>query len=82
MARQELAAFRDAVNRLPPRCRAVFILRKLELLPHEEIARRLGITVSTVDKQLARALRLIRADMDEADGSASVGRPGEREARS
>jgi DNA-directed RNA polymerase specialized sigma24 family protein len=39
----------------------VLLLRKVELLSHREISERLGIAVSTVEKQHARALRLLRA---------------------
>lgn len=60
MTRQERAQLEWALAQLPPGCRAVLILRKLELLPHDEIARRLGITRSTVEKQQARAMRLLR----------------------
>lgn len=61
MARQELALLEQAVAELPAGCRAVLLLRKVELLSHREIADRLGIAVSTVEKQHARALRLLRA---------------------
>ncbi len=61
MARQELDLLEQAIAQLPGGCRAVLLLRKIELLSHREIAERLGITVSTVEKQHARALRLLRA---------------------
>lgn len=61
MARQELSLLETAMAELPPGCRAVLLLRKIELLSHREIADRLGIAVSTVEKQHARALRLLRA---------------------
>ena len=61
IARQELARLEDAIAQLPPGCRAVLLLRKIELLSHQAIAQRLGIAVSTVEKQHARALRLLRA---------------------
>ncbi len=61
MARQELRQLESAIAQLPPGCRAVLLLRKVELLSHREIANRLGIAVSTVEKQHARALRLLRA---------------------
>ncbi|MBA4135749.1 MAG: RNA polymerase subunit sigma-24 [Opitutus sp.] len=61
MARQELERLEAAITRLPEGCRAVLLLRKVELLSHQEIADRLGIAVSTVEKQHARALRLLRA---------------------
>lgn len=61
MARQELQLLERAIAELPEGCRAVLLLRKVEMLSHREIAERLGITVSTVEKQHARALRLLRA---------------------
>jgi RNA polymerase sigma factor (sigma-70 family) len=61
MARQELRLLEDAIAQLPEGCRAVLLLRKVELLSHREISERLGIAVSTVEKQHARALRLLRA---------------------
>ena len=63
MARQELAQLEAAIAALPEGCRAVLLLRKVELLSHQEIADRLGIAVSTVEKQHARALRLLRASL-------------------
>lgn len=64
MARQELDLLEEAIARLPEGCRAVLLLRKIEQLSHRDIADRLGIAISTVEKQYARALRLLRADME------------------
>lgn len=63
MARQELQLLESAIAKLPEGCRTVLLLRKVELLSHREIADRLGIAISTVEKQHARALRLLRAAM-------------------
>ncbi len=60
IARQELQALEQAIAELPPGCRAVLLLRKVEMLSHQEIANRLGIAISTVEKQHARALRLLK----------------------
>ena len=60
MARQELQQLEIALGQLPPGCRTVLLLRKIEFLSHAEIAGRLGISISTVEKQHARALRLLR----------------------
>jgi RNA polymerase sigma factor (sigma-70 family) len=60
MARQEWQDLEQAIAQLPEGCRTVLLLRKIELLSHQEIAERLGIAVSTVEKQHARALRLLR----------------------
>ena len=64
MARQELDLLEEAIAQLPEGCRVVLLLRKVEQLSHREISDRLGIAVSTVEKQHARALRLLRAAME------------------
>lgn len=66
MSRQELAILEQAIAELPEGCRKVLLLRKIDLLSHKEIAARLGITVSTVEKQHARALRLLRSSLSES----------------
>lgn len=68
VARQELQNLEQAIAQLPEGCRAVLLLRKIELLSHQEIAHRLGIAVSTVEKQHARALRLLRASLVAGSG--------------
>jgi RNA polymerase sigma-70 factor (ECF subfamily) len=47
--------FARAVMALPAQYRAVFVLRMFEILSYEEIARRLNISVGTVDSRLYRA---------------------------
>jgi RNA polymerase sigma factor (sigma-70 family) len=64
MARQELGILEEAIAQLPDGCRAVLLLCKIEQLSHREIAERLAIAVSTVEKQHARALRLLRTAME------------------
>lgn len=51
------------VNQLPPKCREVLLLRMLEGLSQKEIAARLSIAVSTVEKHLAKALHSSRDAM-------------------
>jgi RNA polymerase sigma factor (sigma-70 family) len=68
MARQEFGLLEQAIAGLPEGCRAVLLLRKVELLSHREIANRLGIAISTVEKQHARALRLLRAALPADTG--------------
>lgn len=65
IARQEWELLQTAIDDLPSGCRQVLLLRKVELLSHREISERLNIAVSTVEKQHARALRLLRAALPD-----------------
>lgn len=44
---------------LPPRCREVFVLCRVEGLDHQQIAERLGISKSTVVSQMVKAMQRI-----------------------
>lgn len=57
-ARQELDRLQRAIGALPKGCREVLRLRKLLGFSQKEVAAELGISEHTVEKQLARALRL------------------------
>lgn len=52
----ELQRLLQTVDELPPRCREVFILCRVEGFSHGEIAERLGISKSTVVSQMVKAL--------------------------
>lgn len=58
-ARQELRRLAAAFDRLPDRCRQVVWLRRVEELPQKEVAARLGIGEKTVEKQVAKGMRLV-----------------------
>jgi RNA polymerase sigma-70 factor (ECF subfamily) len=83
MARQELQQLEAAIAQLPEGCRAVLLLRKIELLSHQEIAQKLGIAISTVEKQHARALRLLRMALltENDDAAPSSANPSDQQAR-
>ncbi|WP_165787031.1 RNA polymerase sigma factor [Pseudohalioglobus lutimaris] len=61
---QRFELFCHATLDLPERCREVLILRKVYGLSQKEVAQRLGISVSTVEKHLAKALMRCAASMD------------------
>jgi RNA polymerase sigma-70 factor (ECF subfamily) len=58
-ARQELRHLAAAFDALPPRCRDVLWLRRVEDLPQKEVAEKLGIPAKAVEKALARAVQLL-----------------------
>ncbi|RYD15163.1 MAG: sigma-70 family RNA polymerase sigma factor [Lysobacteraceae bacterium] len=58
-ARQALKRLAESLERLPDRCREVVWLRRVEELSQKEVAQRLGISGKTVEKHLAKGMRLI-----------------------
>lgn len=56
-SRDELKRLMTIVEGLPEQCRRAFTLRKLYGLSVQEVADRLGISVSTTEKHLAKGLR-------------------------
>jgi len=52
-----------AINTLPPKCRMVFQLSRYEELSYKEIAEKMEISVKTVENQMGKALRVLRAQM-------------------
>jgi len=55
-ARRRFESFCAAVDRLPPLCRRVFVLRKVFRLSHAEISEVLGVSHSTIEKHVAKGL--------------------------
>ena len=55
-ARERLFLVAKAVEELPPRCRQVFLMSRLDGLPHSEIAERLGISRNMVEKHVIKAM--------------------------
>ncbi len=55
-ARRRFESFCVAVERLPPICRRVFVLRKVHKLSHAEISEVLGVSESTIEKHVAKGL--------------------------
>ena len=57
--RQELRQVAMLIARLPPKCREAFVLRKVDGLSQREIARRMGVSEGTVEKHIAKGVRLL-----------------------
>lgn len=60
LARERLDRLAQAVESLPPKCRTVFVLRKVDELSHAEIAERLNISRNMVEKHLRNALQVLQ----------------------
>ncbi len=66
-AQQQCRLLRVAVETLPTKCRTVFLLHKAEHLSYGEVAARLNISKSAVEKHMTKALAHCR-DYLERDG--------------
>lgn len=58
-AHQELKLLMRALKKLPPRCREVVWMRRVEQVPQKEVASRLGISQRVVEKHVMKGMRLL-----------------------
>lgn len=54
-----------AIAQLPAQCQAIFRMSRFEELRYQEIADQLGLSVKTVENQVGKALKLLRAELAE-----------------
>ncbi len=65
IGRETMARMAAAIEELSPRCREVFVMRKIDGLSPSEIADRLGITTNMVAKHVRIALQHCLARLDD-----------------
>jgi RNA polymerase sigma-70 factor (ECF subfamily) len=58
---ETLRLLAEALAELPPRCREITILRKLQGVPQRDIAARLGVAEKTVEEQVSRGVKRCEA---------------------
>lgn len=61
LAKEQLAMVRSVLENLPDRVRAAFVLHRFEELGYAEIAKRLGVSVSSIEKYISQALKELTA---------------------
>lgn len=76
-ARQDLQRLSFAFDALPPRCREVLWLRRVDDLTQKEVARKLNISEGAVEKALARAVLLLMQTTYEERAESRNKRGGE-----
>lgn len=69
-AEEHFGLYCEAVASLPEKCRQVFLLRKVHGLAHKEIASRMSLSVSSVEKYLRQGVLACRALIDEKENGA------------
>jgi RNA polymerase sigma factor (sigma-70 family) len=73
-ARDALRRLQTLVDTLPQQCRRAFLLRRVHEKSMVEIADEMGLSVSTVEKHLGKAIRLVMqalAEQEELSGAGS-----------
>ncbi|MBT8471396.1 MAG: RNA polymerase sigma factor [Marinicaulis sp.] len=65
IAKQEMAQLAACLEELSENVRGAFILHKVKGLPHSETAEILGLSQSTVEKHIMKAMRHVTANMAE-----------------
>ncbi|MDB5436198.1 MAG: polymerase sigma factor [Phenylobacterium sp.] len=78
-ARDELRRVQAGLDRLPPRCREVVVLRKIEGLSTKAVAARLNIGVDAVEQQMVHGMRALVDFM--TGGPGKIRRPPARKRR-
>lgn len=67
-ARQQLVLLVESLKTLPDRTQDIFRLHKMEGLSQQEVATRLSVSLSSVEKHLSAALRHLMAHLRRASG--------------
>ena len=75
--REKLARIFAAVDALPDKCRQAFLLHRSSGLSYGDIAKELGVSVSSVEKYILQALKACREALESyyAEGNAPEQRP-------
>jgi RNA polymerase sigma-70 factor (family 1) len=53
----------SAIERLPDQCKLIFRMSRIEEMTYREIAESLGLSPKTVENQIGKALKSLRADL-------------------
>lgn len=67
-ARDQLQRIWAVLDKMPPEYRSVLIQRRLDDQPISEIARQMNMSVSTLEKRLARAIHLLNTGLQAHGG--------------
>ncbi len=65
VAKELQSRIHKALERLPEQCRTIFQMSRFEQLKYRDIAERLEISPKTVENQMGKALKIMRAELAE-----------------
>jgi RNA polymerase sigma factor (sigma-70 family) len=75
-ARDELRHAKEGIDKLPPKCREIILLRKVEGMTDREAAQSLGVSIETVRRQIKLGMKALFDHM--AGGSGKIVRKSYR----
>lgn len=64
-AQQQLESLYIAIESLPPKCQQVFLLNRVDHMTYQQIAHHCGISLSMVEKHIAKALAVLREQVSD-----------------
>lgn len=79
MAKDDLAVIHEAFDDLPDKARDIIYYSRVQGLTHEQIADRMGISKSLIEKYIIRAMRHFRERLRETEDIGDVAAPAERQ---
>jgi RNA polymerase sigma-70 factor (family 1) len=53
-----------AISNLPEQCRTFFLMNRIDDMKYQEIANNFGISVKAVEKQISKALKILRSQFE------------------
>ncbi|MFB9076135.1 RNA polymerase sigma factor [Flavobacterium procerum] len=62
---ERIAVLKSEIERLPKRCKEIFILNKYESLKYQQIAEKLNISINTVENQIGKAYKILRTKLSD-----------------
>jgi len=57
----------EAISVLPDQCRTIFLMNRMDEMKYHEVAKALGISQKAVEKQISKALRILREKLIDED---------------
>ena len=65
IARELEDRINEEIEKLPEKCREIFLLSRVEHLKHKEIANKLGLSINTIHRQVSIAIERIRKGIEK-----------------
>ncbi|NWJ53025.1 MAG: RNA polymerase sigma-70 factor [Bacteroidetes bacterium] len=57
-------ALNNAINKLPQQCKEIFLMSRFKYMSYKEIATSLSLSIKTIENQMGKALKIVRAELD------------------